>query len=55
MQIEERIQTRSLSVGGSDPALFDCKEAWYPVHYLSDLDRSKLTRFTLLGQDLVIW
>jgi phenylpropionate dioxygenase-like ring-hydroxylating dioxygenase large terminal subunit len=55
MQTEERIQTRSLSAGGSDPAKFDCKEAWYPVHYLSDLDRSKLTRFTLLDQDLVIW
>jgi phenylpropionate dioxygenase-like ring-hydroxylating dioxygenase large terminal subunit len=55
MQTEERIQTRSLSAGGSDPTRFDCKEAWYPVHYLSDLDRSKLTRFTLLDQDLVIW
>jgi len=28
---------------------FDWKEAWYPVHYIVDLDRSN--RFTLLGQD----
>jgi phenylpropionate dioxygenase-like ring-hydroxylating dioxygenase large terminal subunit len=55
MQTEARIQSQALSAGGSDPTRFDCKEAWYPVHYLSDLDRSKPTRFTLLGQDLVLW
>lgn len=45
----------SLPAGGSDPTRFDCREAWYPVHYLADLDRSALTKFTLLGQDLVLW
>jgi phenylpropionate dioxygenase-like ring-hydroxylating dioxygenase large terminal subunit len=44
-----------LPAGGSDPTRFDCKEAWYPVYYLDDLDRSKPNPFTLLGQDLVIW
>ena len=57
MQTEERIQSQAhdLLAGGSDPAQFDCKEAWYPVHFIADLDKSLLTRFTLLGQDLVIW
>lgn len=41
--------------GGSEPARFDTKEAWYPVHYEADLDKTKPTSFTLLGQDLVIW
>lgn len=58
MLTEERIQTtqpNELPTGGSDPTYFDCKEAWYPVHYVEDLDKSMLTKFTLLGQDLVIW
>ncbi|MBW4557586.1 MAG: Rieske 2Fe-2S domain-containing protein [Trichormus sp. ATA11-4-KO1] len=41
--------------GGSDPNCFDWQEAWYPVHYLDDLDKSKPTPFTLLGKDIVIW
>lgn len=41
--------------GGSDPNYFDFNEAWYPVHYVQDLDKSKPTPFTLLGRDLVIW
>ncbi|MBD6620455.1 Rieske 2Fe-2S domain-containing protein [Komarekiella sp. 'clone 1'] len=41
--------------GGSDPNSFNCNEAWYPVHYLEDLDKSKPTAFTLLGRDIVIW
>jgi phenylpropionate dioxygenase-like ring-hydroxylating dioxygenase large terminal subunit len=41
--------------GGSDPQRFDCLEAWYPIHYVEDLDRSRLTPFTLLDQDWVIW
>lgn len=44
-----------LPAGGDDPARFDWKEAWYPVHYSADLDRTKPTRFTLLDQDLVLW
>jgi len=34
---------------------FDHTEAWYPVHYLKDLDQSQPTQFTLLGRDLVLW
>jgi phenylpropionate dioxygenase-like ring-hydroxylating dioxygenase large terminal subunit len=41
--------------GGSDPDYFNALEAWYPVHYLEDLDKSKLTPFTLLNRDIVIW
>lgn len=48
-------QTTELPAGGDDPTRFDWKEAWYPVSYLADLDRSKPTRFTLLEQDLVLW
>jgi len=47
--------SESLPAGGSDPQIFDVKEAWYPVFYLADLDRAKPNAFTLLGQDLVIW
>ncbi len=49
------IPLKEMSPGGSDPNCFDCKEAWYPVHYLQDLDKSKPTPFTLLGRDIVIW
>jgi phenylpropionate dioxygenase-like ring-hydroxylating dioxygenase large terminal subunit len=45
----------ALPVGGSDPTRFDWQEAWYPVHYVEDLDQTKPNKFTLLGQDLVIW
>ncbi len=58
MLTEEDIQTtqsNALAAGGSDPTRFDWKEAWYPIHYVEDLDKSTLTKFTLLGQDLVIW
>ncbi len=44
-----------LPAGGSDPTQFDCREAWYPIHYVRDLDRTRPTRFTLLERDLVIW
>ncbi|MBT9312405.1 aromatic ring-hydroxylating dioxygenase subunit alpha [Leptothoe kymatousa] len=44
-----------LAAGGPDPQRFDWFEAWYPVHYVEDLDKAKPTRFTLLGQDVVIW
>lgn len=58
MLTEDRTQTlqnNELPAGGSDPTHFAYKEAWYPVHYIEDLDKSTLTKFTLLGQDLVIW
>jgi phenylpropionate dioxygenase-like ring-hydroxylating dioxygenase large terminal subunit len=48
-------QANELPAGGSDPTRFESKEAWYPVHYVEDLDKSTLTKFTLLGQNLVIW
>ena len=44
-----------IPAGGTDPNRFDVKEAWYPIHYIQDLDRSKLTRFTLIGKDVLIW
>jgi len=40
--------TRSL-----EPSLW--QNAWYPVAYLKDLDPTRPTPFTLLGQDLVLW
>ncbi|NJR50331.1 MAG: Rieske 2Fe-2S domain-containing protein [Leptolyngbyaceae cyanobacterium CSU_1_3] len=49
------VQDAQLPAGGTDPDRFDCKEAWYPVYYLQDLDPTTLHKFTLLGQDLVIW
>lgn len=44
-----------LPAGGVDPERFDWQEVWYPVYYVEDLDKSQLTRFTLLEQDLVLW
>jgi phenylpropionate dioxygenase-like ring-hydroxylating dioxygenase large terminal subunit len=41
--------------GGAEPDRFDPKEAWYPVFYLADLDKTKPAAFTLLGRDLIIW
>ena len=52
---KETIESGEISAGGSNPDFFDWKEVWYPVFYLKDLDKSKLTPFTLLGTDLVIW
>jgi phenylpropionate dioxygenase-like ring-hydroxylating dioxygenase large terminal subunit len=49
------LQSAALAAGGIDPTLFEVAEAWYPVHYVADLDPQKPTAFTLLGQDLVIW
>lgn len=58
MLTEDRRQDAEINpfpAGGEEPTHFDWKEAWYPVHYVEDLDKAKLTKFTLLGQDLVIW
>ncbi len=44
-----------IPTGGSKPDYFDCKEAWYPVYYVDDLDQSQPMPFTLLGRDIVIW
>ncbi len=43
----------SSELASLDP--FDWAEAWYPVQFVGDLDRSRPTRFVLLGQPLVIW
>ena len=45
----------SLAAGGPDPHRFDWAEAWYPIHYVEDLDKTRPTRFTLLDQAIVIW
>ncbi|XWK88047.1 MAG: Rieske 2Fe-2S domain-containing protein [Phormidium sp.] len=47
--------TAEMLAGGNDRDRFDWQEAWYPVHYLADLDKSQPTPFTLLGRDIVIW
>lgn len=47
--------TEEIPAGGLDPDRFDWHEVWYPVHYIEDLDKSQLTRFTLLEQDIVLW
>lgn len=47
--------TAEMLAGGNDPNCFDWQEAWYPVHYVADLDKSQPTPFTLLGRDIVIW
>ena len=48
-------EANKLTAGGTNPNKFDVLEAWYPIHYVDDLDKSKLTRFTLLNKDVVIW
>ncbi len=42
-------------LGGNEIDRFDCREAWYPVYFVEDLDKSKPNSFTLLDQRLVIW
>lgn len=49
------VQPEALPAGGPDPDRFDWAEAWYPLHYVEDLDQRQPTRFTLLGRDVVIW
>jgi phenylpropionate dioxygenase-like ring-hydroxylating dioxygenase large terminal subunit len=56
LSVTSQIQdTKELPSGGLDPERFDWHEVWYPVHYIEDLDKSQLTRFTLLERDIVIW
>ncbi|MEY2985193.1 MAG: hypothetical protein RLZZ568_1810 [Cyanobacteriota bacterium] len=50
----ETVQT-PFPVGGEDGDRFDCRAVWYPLAYVEDLDKTKPTSFTLLGEDLVIW
>jgi phenylpropionate dioxygenase-like ring-hydroxylating dioxygenase large terminal subunit len=48
-------EPNDLPVGGVDANRFNVREAWYPVFYVEDLDKTKPAKFTLLEQDLVIW
>ena len=48
-------QANPIPAGGPDPKTFDWAEAWYPVAYLDDLDKTQPTRFTLLERAIVIW
>ncbi|WP_299484967.1 Rieske 2Fe-2S domain-containing protein [Acaryochloris sp. IP29b_bin.137] len=48
-------ELKNLPAGGDDPNRFDWQEVWYPIAYLQDLDKDKLSTFTLLERDLVIW
>lgn len=45
----------TIPAGGSVQNRFDVLEAWYPIHYVQDLDKRVPTKFTLLGTDVVIW
>ena len=53
--METILASQTILPGGADPSSFEVKEAWYPVAYLKDLDKTKPTTFTLLEIDLVIW
>jgi phenylpropionate dioxygenase-like ring-hydroxylating dioxygenase large terminal subunit len=55
LRASDNASVASMSAGGSDANRFDVLEVWYPVHYVRDLDKSAPTKFTLLGQDIVIW
>ncbi len=55
MTITTDNQTTAILPGGSEPTIFDPVEAWYPIYYVDDLAKNKLSRFTLLDIDLVIW
>ncbi|BAY08947.1 aromatic ring-hydroxylating dioxygenase subunit alpha [Calothrix sp. NIES-2098] len=56
LNVTSEIQaSQELPAGGRDPERFDWQEVWYPVHYIEDLDKSQLTRFTLLERDIVLW
>lgn len=54
-RVSSTAQETQRPAGGSDPSRFDWKEAWYPISYLEDLNKTKLTPFTLLNTNLVIW
>ncbi len=47
--------TATHPVGGTDIDRFDCRQVWYPIYYVKDLDKKQPQRFTLLEEDLVIW
>jgi len=47
--------TATYPIGGTDNDRFDCRQVWYPIYYVKDLDKKQPQRFTLIEQDLVIW
>lgn len=49
------IPTPRVAATASAPPDSPWRRSWYPVAYLADLDRSRPTAFTLLGDDLVLW
>ena len=51
----ENPNTATSLPGGNDPTVFDPFEAWYPIYFVDDLSKNRLSRFTLLERDLVIW
>ncbi len=53
--LNPKTMAERISPGGIDPERFDVTTVWYPVFYLDDLDKAKLTPFTLLDTNLVIW
>ncbi|ELS05613.1 ring-hydroxylating dioxygenase, large terminal subunit [Xenococcus sp. PCC 7305] len=53
--METTLASNTIPAGGTEATSFDVKEAWYPVAYLDDLDKTKPTTFTLLEIDLVLW
>ncbi len=53
--METTLASNTVPAGGADQNSFEVKEAWYPVAYLDDLDKTKPTTFILLENDLVIW
>lgn len=52
---ESSAAAEPLPAGGPDTDRFDWAQAWHPIQYVEDLDKSRPTRFTLLGRDVVIW
>lgn len=55
VSLQQSAAPAPLPAGGPEANRFDWAEAWYPLHYVEDLDKARPTRFTLLGQALVIW
>ncbi len=55
MTMTSAVQSAVCLAGGDDSDRFEALEAWYPVHYIRDLDRTKPAAFTLLDIDLVLW
>ena len=55
LTLAHNIVMETFSTSTTVSGCFDWQEVWYPIAYIKDLDKSQLTRFTLLEQDIVIW